>query len=99
MGVFRDKEYETIARILSRHSDIIYTVTPPSKRGLSSARLAEAVSPYYEQVIDAGGMEQGINLAEKKAKELEQQSGKNYAIVIYGTLSTLSEVYRVVGLC
>ncbi|MDD6208920.1 MAG: bifunctional folylpolyglutamate synthase/dihydrofolate synthase [Clostridiales bacterium] len=99
MGVFRDKEYGTIARILSRHSDIIYTVTPPSKRGLSSARLAEAVSLYYEQVIDAGGMEHGIKLAEKKAEELEQQSGKKYAIVIFGTLSTLSEVYRVVGLC
>lgn len=98
MGVFRDKEYETIARILSMHSDIIYTITAPSPRGLSSDELAEAVSPYYEQVINAGETGKAICFAQKRAQELEQQNGKKCAIVVFGTLSTLAEVYRLVGL-
>lgn len=98
MGVFRDKEYEKIARILSCHSDWIYTVTPPSDRGLESDRLAEAVSPYYEHVVDAESVEHGICLAKEKAEEMEKKKGTKCAIVIFGTLSILSEVYRCAGI-
>lgn len=49
-GVFRDKNYEKMAELTAPLAAKIYTVTPPSPRGLEAEVLAETVRKYNENV-------------------------------------------------
>lgn len=86
MGVFRDKEYESIVRILQPVIQDIIVVTAPGPRGLPAAEL--------EQVwMKAGNcrteMAESVTDALKKAIA---QCGKEDAIVLFGSLSLLGEL-------
>ena len=53
IGVFKDKDYDTILSITAPYAYKIFTVTPASKRGLDSAVLADKARKYCNNVIDA----------------------------------------------
>ena len=90
MGVFRDKDYLEIARIMSRCSDNIYCFQPKQERGLQADVLAAAVQPFYQHVVTADSAEQAVQLA-------LQQAGDDVIIVSFGSLSTIKAVQDAVG--
>ena len=49
-GMFRDKDYEKTAELTAPLCKKIYTVKPPSERGLEAETLAETVKKYNENV-------------------------------------------------
>lgn len=85
-GVFKDKAYDKMAELTARRADRIYTVKPPSDRGLDSGVLAETVKKYARDVIAAKSVEQA---AEMCAGE------KCRAVVCFGSLSFLKEIKRI----
>ena len=89
MGVFQDKNYEEIARIMSGCSDTIYCFAPNQERGLDAEKLAEAVRPYYRHVFCA-------ECAEDAVKQVFLQTKENEIIVSFGSLSTIDEIQNAV---
>lgn len=77
-GVFRDKDYEKIAELTAPLAKKIYTVTPPSLRGLKAETLAETVRKYNENVT-ASDIETAFNEADSRA------------VICFGSLSFLKK--------
>ena len=86
MGVFKDKDYTEIARIMRPCSDTIYCFQPPQPRGLAADVLAETVQPYYRNVIAADSAAQAVQMVWQEAKR------QDAVIVSFGSLSTIREV-------
>jgi dihydrofolate synthase/folylpolyglutamate synthase len=85
MGVLADKDYKAILDHTASLADCIITITPNNSRALSSTELAKEANHYCNQVLDAGHIEQAVNLALEEAKEED-------IILAFGSLSYLSEV-------
>lgn len=86
MGVFADKEYKKLLKIMTPLSDTIITITPPSKRALSSAELAKAAKEYFTgTIIDAHTVAAAIAYTDEHAKPED-------VIVAFGSLSFLQEI-------
>lgn len=83
VGVFRDKEYDDIMRITVPAADTVYTVKPPSARGLESSILADTVRRYCTNVIDAVSVENAVRLCAKADFD---------NVVVFGSLSFLSYI-------
>lgn len=80
VGVFKDKDYNGIAASTAGYADIIYTVSPPTSRGLDSKILAEAFRKHNAKAYDGISLENAIRLT------------RNYdTVVIFGSLSILNE--------
>lgn len=85
-GVFKDKDYERIAELTARRADRIYTVKPPSDRGMDSFVLAQTVKKYARDVIAAKSIEQAVKMcAEEECR----------AVVCFGSLSFLKQIKRI----
>lgn len=93
MGVFKDKQYEEIARIMRVCSDTIYCFAPELERGLGAKQLAEAVRPYYREVFSADSAEDAVKQVFLRAKENED---RDTIIVSFGSLSTIDAVQNAV---
>lgn len=92
MGVFRDKEYDKIARIMAPLADEIYTVDlPDSDRSLKAGELECAVKPYCQNTE----AKQDIGAAVKAA--LFSAEG-NDVILAFGSLSYLGQAAELVYL-
>ncbi len=89
MGVFKDKNYEEIARIMSVCSDTIYCFAPNQERGLDAKQLAEAARPYYRKVFS-------FECAEDAVKQVLAQAKENEIIVSFGSLSTIDAIQNAV---
>lgn len=85
MGVFRDKDYRQMAKIMRCCSDTICCFCPPTERGLEAEALAEAVQSYYRQV-------QAVDTAEQAVQMILQQAAVDDIIVSFGSLSTVKAV-------
>lgn len=85
MGVFRDKDYHQIAKIMRSCGDSIICMRPPQERGLESSILAQEVQDLYTTVIDAGTAVKAVQYA------LEQADVQD-VIVSFGSLSTIKDV-------
>lgn len=85
MGVFRDKDYRQMAKLMRCCSDTICCFCPPQERGLEAEALAEAVQPYYRQV-------QAVDTAEQAVQMALQQAAVDDIIVSFGSLSTVKAV-------
>ena len=73
MGVFKDKEYDRIARIMGPLASMIYTVDlPDGKRGLPAEELAEVLKEYCPCVKCQGRYRQG----EKHRSRSSQRRGR-----------------------
>lgn len=86
-GVFRDKDYEKIAQLTAPLASCIYTVTPPTARGLDAKALCDAVKKYNNRCISCESVEQAVRLA------AECEDGA----VCFGSLSFLAEVKNIIG--
>lgn len=86
MGVFRDKEYESmVAALLPVMQDIV-TVTPPSGRGLPAEELKKVWQDQGMAAAEtAGSVREGLKKAMERCREGE-------AIVIFGSLSLLGQL-------
>lgn len=90
MGVFRDKEYDKISKIMGPLADKIYTVElPDEKRTLDASSLKRALDPYCKDVDAVGDIRNAVNLAFEEAK-------KEDVILAFGSLSYLGQVMQVV---
>lgn len=88
MGVLADKDYESLVEITASLATSIYTVTPNNQRGLSAEKLAECVKLHNKNVQAMLSIERAIDNALADGCE---------AIIIFGSLSFLSEAYKFLG--
>lgn len=87
MGVFGDKDYESILRNTADLADRIITITPENQRGLDSQILAEHALKYNKEVLDGKTISNGIKMALSMAE-------KDSAILAFGSLSFLGDIYH-----
>lgn len=93
LGVFKDKDYESITSILCPLASQVYTVDLPNKeRSLSSEDLAKSVSRYCSRVKAEGSIGEAVTEAVKEATKPETSS----VIVACGSLSYLGIVKEIV---
>lgn len=86
MGVFRDKDYEKMVKMILPIMRDVVTVTAPGPRGLPAEELAEVWRNFgCEQVETAESVMAGL-------KKAMGQCHKDDAIVIFGSLSLLSQL-------
>ncbi|MGC4019537.1 MAG: folylpolyglutamate synthase/dihydrofolate synthase family protein [Muricomes sp.] len=91
MGVFQDKEYDKIARIMAPLADKIYTVELPDlKRSLSAEALKDAVQRYCKNTEAKQDIASAVKAACISARE-------NDVILAFGSLSYLGQVRELVG--
>ena len=101
MGVFRDKEYEKIVRIMSSSMKCVYTVDLPNKeRSLPAKELKACIDQIMleqqqteeglPEVYAVGDIEKAVNDARKKAEDQE-------IILAMGSLSYLGNVLQIVN--
>lgn len=79
-GVFKDKDYDKMAKIISKKACRIYAVTPPSNRGLDSKVLAQTVKKYNSNVVAADSIDDAIRMCNAE---------KCGVVVCFGSLSFL----------
>lgn len=90
MGMFRDKQYDKVAEILTPMAKQVYTITPPDeKRGLSAEDMAKAVKPYNTKV------EPCKDLTEAVEKSIAL-AGERGVVVTFGSLSFIGEITKIV---
>ncbi len=93
MGVFADKDYEKMAELAEGIFDKIYTITPPSRRGLSAEILAEVLDRRGVSAEPCASMKEALGRAlEGGGREDTQESAR--AVFIFGSLSILKEAYQ-----
>lgn len=86
MGVFRDKEYESMVAILQPLFDDVVTVPAPSERGLEAEILAKV---WQDAGCKHVSVEESVPAGLKRAV---QNCQKGEAVVIFGSLSLLKDV-------
>ena len=88
MGVFKDKEYETIIDQMSVFdADVITVETPGNPRALPAEALAEAWKKKKEDVTSEKKIENAVRKSLEKAK-------KDDVILAFGSLSFLGEIVK-----
>lgn len=97
MGVFSDKDYETMVEILCPYFSDIVAITPPSPRGLAKEQLADVWKKKSREMseqsggIPLNGIETADNPMEALKKSIEFYE-EGDAIVIFGSLSFFKEL-------
>jgi dihydrofolate synthase/folylpolyglutamate synthase len=89
MGVFRDKEYEKIVKLMAPLAKTVYTVDLPDKeRTLPKEKLAEVIRKYCEEdtKIETAG---SVNIA---LNEILEEAKKDDIVLAFGSLSYLGSV-------
>lgn len=81
-GVFADKDYDKIARIIAPLGAKIHTITPPSPRGLPADILCETVKKYNPDCVVCDNTDHALSLC----------ADYSYGTVCFGSLSFLSEI-------
>lgn len=84
-GVFRDKDYRSIAKLTAGIGDIVYTVTPPGERGLPSETLACEFRKHGMTASACSSLADAISSARD-----------HDSILIFGSLSILAEAERII---
>lgn len=91
MGVFRDKEYQKIIRIMKPYLEYVYTIDLPNReRTLPKERLVQEFLAQDIPAETAMNVEEALKFAREKADE-------NQGILVFGSLSYLGEVIRLEG--
>lgn len=86
-GMFRDKECDLVMKMIAPHMEQIYTVTAPSDRGMDAESLLGIAKKYCGSVKCCETVEDAL----KKAEELKMEKK---AVLVFGSLSILKDVYR-----
>lgn len=82
-GVLKDKDYNTIAKIMSPLATKIYTIQSQNPRALQAEEYAKAISKYNKNVESCKSILQAVKSALKY---------KN--ILVFGSLSFMEEIYH-----
>ncbi len=91
MGVFADKEYEKVVKILSEVSQTIFTVeTPDNPRALPAGDLAKCARKYVKEVRACASIKEACELSVNEASE-HNKSEQPCAVIACGSLSYLKE--------
>ena len=86
MGVFKDKEYDKISKIMGPLADTIYTINLPNEeRTLTSSLLKKELDKYCSNVIDKGDYKEAVDCAYDIAH-------KDDVILAFGSLSCLGNI-------
>ena len=86
MGVFKDKEYEKIAKETAALAEHIITFTiPKNERALSGLELAYAIRPYNSKVTVADSLKEALEMA-------LLLTGEDGVILAFGSLSFLGKL-------
>lgn len=87
-GVLRDKDYNFIAKELSKVAQRAFTLTPQSPRALSAESYAEVLSSVGVPAAPHESIETALKAAKKAAKEA------NVPLVCLGSLYTYSDLIK-----
>lgn len=71
VGVLKDKDYEKLFKILNLAADEYICVTPSNARALKAEELAKHLEKYGKPVAVCDSVEDGVYLAQERAKEVE----------------------------
>ena len=86
MGVFADKEYEAIVKIMAPQANRIFAVTAKGERALKSDELAKTIKKYNKNT-EAQSIEYAVR---------QCLNDKESVTVAFGSLSYLKDIIRVV---
>ncbi|MBR5127336.1 MAG: bifunctional folylpolyglutamate synthase/dihydrofolate synthase [Roseburia sp.] len=92
IGVLADKEHAKMLELMLPYANKVYTVTPPNKRALDGATLAEEVKTLGKEAVYCESIKEAVVFAVKEAKE-----GKADGILAFGSLSYLAELRKEVN--
>ncbi|MCX7843450.1 MAG: bifunctional folylpolyglutamate synthase/dihydrofolate synthase [Clostridia bacterium] len=87
MGVLKDKDYKTMARLLAPMADKAIAVTPKSERALSGNKLAEIIEGYCKDVTVSDTIEEAVRISLKAASETDM-------ICAFGSLYYIGEIRK-----
>lgn len=87
-GCFRDKDYDTIARLTAPYADTVYCIKPPTERGLEADILRNSFLRYTDNAYSMTSISEAISEAERRGAD---------AIVIFGSLSILKEAKELIN--
>lgn len=92
MGVFSDKNFEKMSEMVEPLFDTIMTITPPTKRGLSSKILSDTINKYArkDKATPFDNFEDALKCAENT------QLNEDCVILIFGSLSIMKQAYQIV---
>lgn len=91
MGVFRDKEYEKMAGIMTPLADIVYTVDlPDERRSLPKEELQKAVSRYCSRTYTAASVKEAV-------QSVCREAGNDDVILAFGSLSYMGQIIKYAG--
>ena len=85
IGVLADKEYAKMLGLMLPPAHHVYTVTPPNKRALNGAVLAEEVRSFGKEAVYCENIKDAVVFALKEA-----EVGDADVIVAFGSLSYLA---------
>ena len=90
-GIFKDKDYNQMARITAGRASIIYSVeNNNSIRALSRTKLADVLKKYNKNVLIKDTIEDAINCAIHEASVIMEEKGRKPLICCFGSLSWLN---------
>lgn len=91
-GIFKDKDYEQIAKISAKRADIIYVIeNEESTRSLSKETLAETFRNYNKNVLTCADISTAKLYAVRDAHKY-MDCGKEPIVLFFGSLSWLKRV-------
>lgn len=90
MGMFRDKDYDSVIQKTVPFADKILTIqTPGNPRALPAEELAQAVSKYHSDV-------QAVTSLEKAVRKAFYLADPEDVIIAFGSLSFIGDLTRIV---
>lgn len=100
MGVFADKEYGKMIRVMAPYLRKVYAVDLPNReRTLPKEKLCGALESYGVHAEAAESIEEALVLAKQSEMPGEEQEREKIgnAVLAFGSLSYLGEVLRLCG--
>lgn len=88
VGMFKDKEYDKVLKETLPFMEKVYTLKPEGERGLPAAELSECAKKYCQRVI-------ACQSAGEALKKAIQENENKTAIIVYGSLSFLHEITKI----
>ena len=99
VGMFKDKEYDKVLKETLPFMKEIFTIKPEGARGLEAEVLAEVGRNYCERVTACNSVKEALSKAMEAGKSINSTTERKEetAIIIYGSLSFLHEVTKLVS--
>lgn len=79
--------------ILCPMAECVFTITPPTERGLPGAVLRDAILPYCKEVSDCESVKDAVERAEHKWNQYNEE-GMPAVIIAWGSLSYMGLIGR-----